>query len=232
MSDILDQISDVKELPIFPLPLVLLPNEMLPLHIFEEKYRQMLTDISLKDNIFGVVFFEPQETFIDRPETGSVGCIAEVRDVQTLPDGRSNILSLGLARFRLLGWIETGDPYLVGDVAYFEDEPEDESALAPLAEDVYQLFRRIAKAAHKLSGERSAFPEIPRSEPVSLSFLIATAFNLETEQKLKLLTTRSTIDRLTQLKEILDGTVSKMEESAEINKIARTNGHSKKKIDL
>ncbi|MCW5959092.1 MAG: LON peptidase substrate-binding domain-containing protein [Pyrinomonadaceae bacterium] len=232
MSDILDQIRDVKQLPIFPLPLVLLPNEMLPLHIFEPKYQQMLTDISLKDNLFGVVFFEPIDDFVDRPESGSIGCVAEVRDVQTLPDGRSNILSLGIARFNLLGWIETEDAYLVGDVAYFDDDPEDDAELAPLAEDVYQLFRRIAKAAHKLSGERTAFPEIPRSEPVSLSFLIATAFNLEADQKLKMLKTRSTIERLTLLKEILDGTVSQMEESAEINKIARTNGHSKKKLDL
>ena len=232
MSDALEKVSGIKHLPLFPLALVLLPNEMLPLHIFEPRYRQMLKDIALDTNIFGVSYFNPTEDFIEKPETGSVGCAAEVRESQTMPDGRSNILTVGAARYRLIDYVETGEPYLVGDVEFFEDEAEDESVLNPLADEVFTLFRRVALAAHKLSGERGTFPDVQQTAPEPLSFLVTAAFNLEPNLKYQLLETRSTTERLTKLKEILVETVGKMEDSAEIHKIAKTNGHSKKKINL
>ncbi len=232
MSETLDKVLGIKHLPLFPLPLVLLPNELLPLHIFEPRYRQMLKDVALDKNIFGVSFFDPKETFIEKPETGTFGCAAEVREVQELPDGRSNVLTTGLVRYRLLDYVDAGEPYLVGDVEFFEDFEEDASVIKPIADNVFELFRRIAKAAHKLSGERGSFPDIPQAEPEALSFLVTAAFNLEIEIKYELLEMRSTSERLERLREILEQAVVKMEESAEINKIARTNGHSKKKLDI
>lgn len=232
MSDLLEKVSGIKHLPLFPLPLVLLPNELLPLHIFEPRYRQLLKDIALDKNIFGVTFFNPQETFIEKPALGTVGCAAEVREAQTMPDGRSNILTVGAARYRLIDYVEAGEPYFVGDVEFFEDEAEDENTLNPLADEVFALFRRVALAAHKLGGERGTFPDVQQTEPEALSFLVTAAFNLEPDLKYQLIETRSTIERLERLKEILVQTVGKMEESAEIHKIAKTNGHSKKKIDI
>ena len=232
MSEALEKVSGIRHLPLFPLPLVLLPNELLPLHIFEPRYRQMLKDVALDKNMFGVMFFNPQETFIEKPVAGSIGCVAEVREAQTMPDGRSNILTIGVVRFKLVDYIEAGEPYLLGDVEFFEDETEDENVLNPLADEVFAFFRRIALAAHKLSGERGTFPDVQQTDPESLSFLITAAFNLEPNLKYSLLETRSTIERLERLKEILLQTVDKMEESAEIHKIAKTNGHSKKKIDI
>ena len=232
MSEALEKVSGIKHLPLFPLPLVLLPNELLPLHIFEPRYRQLLKDVGLDRKMFGVSFFEPQENFIEKPPTGTVGCVAEVREVQTLPDGRSNVLTIGIVRYHLIDYIDAGEPYLVGDVEFFEDEEEDAQFLNPLADEVFVLFRRIAKAAHKLSGERGAFPDIPQAAPEPLSFLVTAAFNLEADLKYQLLETRSTIERLNRLREILVQTVDKMEESAEINKIARNNGHTNKKIDI
>ena len=232
MSEALDKVSGIRHLPLFPLPLVLLPNELLPLHIFEPRYRQMLKDVALDKNMFGVTFFEPRESFIEKPLAGSIGCVAEVREAQTMPDGRSDILTIGVVRYRLNDYVEAGEPYLLGDVEFFEDDAEDESLLNPLADEVFKLFRRIARAAHKLSGERGTFPDVQQTEPEPLSFLVTAAFNLEPDLKYKLLETRSTIERLERLREILVQTVGKMEESAEINKIAKTNGHSKKKIDI
>lgn len=228
----MEKVIGIKHLPLFPLPLVLLPNELLPLHIFEPRYRQMLKDVRLDKNIFGVTYFEPKETFIEKPDIGTIGCAAEVREVQEMPDQRSNILTIGLVRYHLIDYVDAGEPYLVGDVEFFEDHAEDDSLLNPLADEVFALFQRVARAAHKLSGERGAFPEIPQAEPQALSFLVTAAFNLEPELKYELLETRSTIERLERLREILRQAVEKMEESAEINKIARTNGHSKKKIEL
>lgn len=232
MSDALEKVSGIRHLPLFPLPLVLLPNELLPLHIFEPRYRQMLQDIALDKNIFGITFFNPQETYIEKPAIGTVGCAAEVRESQAMPDGRSNIITVGVARYRLNEYIESGDPYLVGDVEFYEDEAEDEIVLNPLADEVFALFRRVALAAHKLGGERGTLPELQRTDPEALSFLVTAAFNLEPELKYQMIETRSTVERLEKLKEILVQTVGKMEESAEISKIAKTNGHSKKKIDI
>lgn len=232
MSEAIEKVAEIKYLPIFPLPLVLLPNELLPLHIFEPRYQQMLKDVGQEKNIFGIAYFDPKEEFIEKPPTGTIGCAAEIREAQPMPDGRSNILTVGIARFYLIDYVDAGDPYLVGDVEFFEDHEEDETILNPLTDEVYQLFQRIAKAAHKLSGERGKFPDIPQAEPQSLSFLVTAAFNFDAELKYQLLETRSTIERLTRLREILVQTVDKMEESAEIHKIAKTNGHSKKELDL
>lgn len=232
MSEASDKVLGIKHLPLFPLPLVLLPNELLPLHIFEPRYRQMLKDVGLEKNLFGVVYFDPKESFIEKPPAGIIGCVAEVREVQTLPDGRSNVLTIGVIRFSLIDYVETGDDYMVGDLEFFEDDEEDEATLEPLANEVFRLFKRIAKAAHKLSGQRGAFPDIPQAEPQALSFLVTAAFNLEPELKYKMIETRSTIERLEKLHEILVQTVDKMEESAEIHKISQTNGHTNKKIDL
>ena len=232
MSEALEKVTGIRHLPIFPLPLVMLPNELLPLHIFEDRYRQMLKDVEDERKLFGVTLFDPQEAFEERPVVGTVGCVAEIRESETLPDGRSNILTLGLIRFRLLDYVDAGEPYLIGDIEFFEDEKEDTSVLDPLADDVFGLFERMAKAAFKMSGSRGSLPEIQRTNPEALSFLITAAFNFENEKKYHLLKTTSTIERLRELKKVLDQAVGQVEESADIQAVSRTNGHSKKKIDL
>ncbi len=232
MSEASEKVLGIKHLPLFPLPLVLLPYEILPLHIFEPRYQEMLANIELNKNMFGVSFFEPQVSFVDKPEPGTVGCVAEVREKQMLEDGRSNILTIGLIRYRLIDLVDEGTEYLIGDVEFFEDEKEDENILNPLADEVFALFQRVAKAAHKLSGQRGDFPAIPQAEPEQLSFLVSAAFNLDSALKYKMLETRSTSERLERLKDILKQSVKQVEESAKINKISRTNGHANKKIDI
>ena len=232
MSEASEKVSDIKQLPLFPLPLVLLPNEVLPLHIFEPRYRQMLRDIELRRNIFGVTFFESESPDLDRPELGTVGCAAEVRERNTLPDGRSNIVTSGLIRYRLIDYADTGTPYLMGDVEFFEDEAEDAALVEPVADEVFELFGRVAKAAFKLGGGRGTFPEIPKAEPEPLSFVVTAAFNLDNDVKYRLIEMTSTLERLTKLRGILLQAVDKMEENADTVKAAQTNGHSNKKIDL
>lgn len=232
MSENLEKILGIKFLPIFPLPVVLLPNELLPLHIFEPRYRQMLRDIGLEKNLFGVSYFDAPESDFSTPQPGSIGCVAEVRETQTLEDGRSNVITIGIIRYRLENYVEADEPYAVAEVSFFEDVEEDENLVKPLADEVFALFMRIANAAHAMSGERGKFPDLPQAEPQSLSFLVAAAFNLEPSLKYELLEMRSTIERLTRLREILGKSVEQVEASAAITKIAKTNGHSKKKINL
>jgi Lon protease-like protein len=232
MSEALEKVSGLDYLPIFPLPLVLLPNEFLPLHIFEPRYRQLLKDSEAYRRLFGITLFDPKEGFEDRPEPGSVGCVAEIREVQTLPDERSNILTTGLIRYRLLEYVDVGAPYLTAEVGFFEDGPEDEAPRLAIADEVFKLFGRIAKAAFKISGNRGRFPEIPQTEPEQLSFLVTAAFNLDNELKYELLSMTSTTKRLERLRGILVQAVEQMERSAEIHGVAQTNGHSKKKLDI
>ena len=231
MSEASEKVTGISQLPVFPLPLVMLPNELLPLHIFEDRYREMLMDIETTRNLFGITHFEPQGTFVERPAVGTVGCAAEVRESELLPDGRSNILTLGIIRYRLVDYAETDKLYFIGNVEFFEDEVAD-AALDPLADEVFGLFERMAKAAFKMGGGRGQFPEIQRADPEALSFLITAAFNFDNEKKYSLLEMTSTADRLNDLKDILDRTVGQMEESADIQTVSRTNGHSTKKIDL
>lgn len=232
MSEALDKVAGLSHLPIFPLPLVMLPNELLPLHIFEDRYRKMLKDVESERKLFGVTLFDPQASFAEKPATGTVGCVAEIRESETLSDGRSNILTFGLVRYRLIDYIDAGEPYLVGDLEFFEDEKEDTKELDPLSDEVFSLFERMAKAAFKMSGNRGQLPEIQRSDPEALSFLITAAFNFENEKKYRMLEMTSTLQRLNDLKDVLDAAVLRIEESAEIQTISRSNGHSKKKIDL
>jgi Lon protease-like protein len=232
MSEAYKKVLGVKYLPIFPLPLVLFPNELLPLHIFEPRYRNMLKDVQLGNNLFGISYFDTAEMESDKPEVGSFGCVTEVREAQMLEDGRSNILTIGIIRYEIEDYIDADEPYLVAKVSFFEDFEEDKNTIEPLANNVFNLFKRIAAAAQELSGHAMRLPELPQAEPEMLSFLVAAAFNLPNELKSQLLTTRSTIERLNKMEDILKQAVVQIEESAVINKVAKTNGHSNKKIDL
>ena len=232
MSEQSEKVLGIKQLPIFPLPLVLLPHELLPLHIFEPRYQRMLEDIALEKNMFGINLFEQKGEFPDRPETGSIGCVAEIREANELDDGRSNILTIGVIRYNLLEYVQPEEPYLVSELEFFEDEKEDEAVINPLADEVFGLFKRVAKAAHNLSNQQGEFPDIPQAPPEQLSFLISAAFNLDNKLKYEMLKMRFTSKRLKRLKDILKQAVSQVEETAKINKISRTNGHANKKIDL
>lgn len=232
MSGTFEKVEFVKQLPIFPLPLVLMPGEMLPLHIFEPRYRQMLIDIETNGNLFGVSLFEAGEEFSERPEIGSVGCVAELRESQQLEDGRSNVLTFGVIRYRVVNFVDDGTPYLKAEVEFFEDAGDDESEVEKKSDEIFGLFERVAKAAFDLSGNRGKYPEIERSDPERLSFLVTAAFNLENQQKYEMLVMESTLARFDKLRVILTSAVSRMEESADIHKAAQTNGHSKKKLDL
>ena len=232
MSSSLDKVAGITDLPIFPLPLVIMPNEILPLHLFERRYRQMLDDIGGVGGIFGITLLDHESSLSERPEVGSVGCAAEIRDVQTMDDGRSNIIIIGVARYRLVDLIDDDKPYLVGDVAFFEDVPDESADPENLAGEVFDLFMRMANAVSKMNGSRIKLPEISRSDPESLSFLAAATLGFENELKYRLLEMTSTVERLESIRKTLTQSVAQIEDRTEIVAAAKTNGHSKKKLDI
>jgi Lon protease-like protein len=232
MPDSFERVRGVSELPLFPLPLVLFPGVPLPLHIFEERYRQMLSDVRAGNNLFGLSYFDLNTATNTRPPLGHVGCAAEVVEAQLMPDGRSNILTVGLMRYRLVEYVEMGEPYLVGRVEFFEDEQEDEALLLERARHVAGLFMRIARAVRNLNDDRTGLPELPDAEPERLSFLVAAAMELDAEAKQGLLELRSGAQRLERISNLLAQVVGNYEERARTHKLAKGNGHGGKHLNL
>lgn len=232
MSEALDRMRGMRELPLFPLPIVLFPGVPLPLHIFEPRYREMLSDIRASGNLFGLSYFDPDASEKDLPPSGHVGCVAEVTETQALPDGRSNILTVGLVRYRVEAYVERGDPYLVGRVSYFEDEDEDEEGLMERSREVAAMFMRIARAVRTINDERANLPDISDTEPQRLSFLVAAAMEMESDVKLEMLELRSTSERLKRLRDMLTRAMPGYEERARVHAIAKGNGHTGRKVDV
>jgi ATP-dependent Lon protease len=232
MSEALDKLRGVRELPIFPLPVVLFPGMPMPLHIFEPRYRKMLADIRAGDNLFGLSYFDTDSSDKDMPPAGHIGCVAEVTETQALPDGRSNVLAVGVVRYQVESYVERGDSYLVVHANYFEDDEEDNAALTAKAREVTAMFMRVANAIRVINDERGNLPDISDTEPQKLSFLVAAALEIELETKQELLEMRSTSERLSRLRDVLARVVKGYEERGRLHSIAKGNGHGGKKIEV
>jgi ATP-dependent Lon protease len=192
----------------------------------------MLEDIRTTNNLFGLAYFDSTTSEREIPTPGHVGCVAEVTETLTFPDGRSNILTIGVIRYRIESYVERGDPYLVVRVNYFEDDDEDAEALKESATDVAETFTRIARAVRTINDERVNLPDISDTEPQRLSFLVAAAMEVEVDVKQELLELRSTSERLQRLSGMLNRAVDGYEERARIHELAKGNGHSGKKIEI
>ena len=209
-------------LPLFPLPLVLFPGAPLPLHIFEPRYRQMLTDCMQADSRFGILF-RPEDLGETDLEAGRVGCVAEVDDAHTLPDGRSNIVVHGVRRFSLERFVASPTPYHVGEVSEYDDVPEDNEALSPMAGRVRELFSRVGRAARTLADDHDPLPTLP-DDPDALSFGIAALIDMEAPRRQELLVSRLASDRLEVIERLLSAAVGSLEARAKVHGRAKSNG--------
>jgi len=190
----------VRELPLFPLPeVVLFPTRRLPLHIFEFRYRIMMNTILESDRRFGVLMFDQA-----KGEIANVGCCAEIIHYQRLPDDRMKMLTLGQQRFRVLEYVRE-KPYRVGLVEWIEDQPPSKD-LRPLATDVEQLLRDVIRLSSKLTEQNIELPEDLPDLPIELSYWVArNLYGVAPEQQL-LLEMQDTADRLEREAEILTST--------------------------
>ena len=232
MSEALDKVQGVRELPLFPLPVVLFPGMPMPLHIFEPRYRTMLADIRAGNNLFGLSYFDKDASEKDMPPAGHVGCVAEVTETQALPDGRSNILAVGVIRYRVEAYVEHDSPYLVVRVNFFEDDEEHDPKVANNAREVARMFMRVANSIRIMNDERGNLPDITETEPQKLSFLVAAALEIEPEKKQELLELSSTSERLNRLRDVLARVVKSYEERARLHAIAKGNGHGGRKVEV
>lgn len=190
----------VRELPLFPLPeVVLFPNRPLPLHIFEFRYRIMMNTILESDRRFGVLLWDPVQG-----ELAKVGCCAEIIQYQRLPDDRMKVITLGQQRFRVLEYVRE-KPYKVGLVEWIEDSPPKKD-LKSLATEVEQLLRDVVRLSAKLTEQNIELPENIPDLPTELSYWVASnLYGVAAEQQ-TLLEMQDTADRLEREADILKST--------------------------
>jgi Lon protease-like protein len=206
-------------LPIFPLSVVLFPGASLPLHIFEPRYKRMLADCLLGDRRFGII---PVNGTSELPGPGAVGCVAEVRVNQELPDGRSNVVVVGGSRFVLSRLLDEPHPYLVAMVQTFDDEPDSEPNPEDTSE-VRELFGRYFAGLRELNDTMAEEPTLP-DDASSLSFHIASGIECDLGVKQQLLAERSTSRRIKALILLLPVLTSAVELGLKVHRRAHTNG--------
>jgi Lon protease-like protein len=206
-------------LPLFPLSVVLFPGNPLPLHIFEPRYRRMLADCLAGDRRFGIT---PVNAEAGPPEAGAVGCIAEVRVNQELPDGRSNIVVVGGPRFVVLRVLEEALPYLVGNVQTFEDNQGSDPETDEI-ELLRQLSLRYLAGLRELSDAPPEEPTLP-DDASNLSFHVAGNLECDLTIKQRLLAERSTSRRVKALNLLLPMLTSAVENGIKVHRRAHGNG--------
>ena len=193
----------VRELPLFPLPeVVLFPNEVLPLHIFESRYRIMLKSVLESDSLFGVVKWDPVTKSM-----ANVGCCAHIIKHQTAEDGRSNIVTIGQQRFQVLEIIRS-TPFCSAMVSWISDDNVDNlQKLDSLKDLVTEALNDVINLTSKLTNTKKNLPDKLPNNPLDLSFWIGSHLGgpVADEQQ-RLLEERNTYTRLQREYEMLDNT--------------------------
>jgi Lon protease-like protein len=202
------KLQDMDEIGLFPLGLVLLPSEQVPLHIFEPRYRELIGESLEQGEPFGI-------DYADEDGLRQIGTLATVTEVvERFEDGRLNIVVEGSSRFRLLELTE-GRSFVTGRVEPVDDQ-HDPAEPADI-ERALSLFSRLVELT-------SAEVEPPPPETPELSFAIAGRFEFSPDIKQELLDESSERVRLTRLCELLGIAAETVERQKEISNRAQSNG--------
>lgn len=175
----------MREIPLFPLNAVLFPGVPLHLHIFEDRYKEMISHCLSHDGLLGVVLIhQGLEALGPLPEPYKVGTFGQIVEWETLPDGCMNITVLGMDRFRILSTLSENQPYLIGTV---ETSPFE----LPNLIQVHRQSRFLAQAVHHyLIGLHQTHIEkvdlsqfTPPEDPMNLVFLAAALLQIPPFEK-------------------------------------------------
>ncbi len=196
------------EIGLFPLGIVLLPTEQVPLHIFEPRYRELIAECLDLQQPFGLVYADDDGL----RRTGTLATVVEV--AERFEDGRLNIVVEGGERFRLVELTE-GRSFHTGTIEPIADNDD-----APDPESVTRARRLFARLV-ELTGADVEVPDEAASQP---SFSLASRFELAPDLKLELLEERSEQLRLKRLCEILETVVAAVERQRETAELAAKNG--------
>jgi Lon protease-like protein len=192
-------------LPLFPLGTVLCPGLVLPLHIFEDRYKQLIRDLldGEEPRRFGVIAIrEGRETGIGGVSAlYEVGCTATVREITEAEDGQYDIVTVGTDRFRLHG-IDESRPYLTGEIELLGEPTGDEAAAAIATEAVQRGFRAYLNVLADRGSATISVPDLP-DEPILLSYLVAASMIIDLNDRQGLLAQPDAVRRLSAERALL-----------------------------
>ncbi|ABW14439.1 peptidase S16 lon domain protein [Parafrankia sp. EAN1pec] len=189
-----------ERLPLFPLGTVLLPGLLMPLEIFEERYRVLIRELleipDTETRQFGVVAIRRgREVGPAVPMIHEVGCAALLRRVEAHPDGRFSIVTVGGPRFRVRSVDEGDRPYLVGDVDFMTDPVGDEADATTNTAVVARLLREYTERLAASGTVEIKLPDLP-TDPTALSYLVAAAMVTDITERQGLLAAPDAATRL------------------------------------
>jgi Lon protease-like protein len=192
-------------LPLFPLNSVLFPDALMPLHIFEPRYRELVARSLSSSEPFGIVLIQEGEEVGPEAVPHRIGTLAEIVAHAPLPDGRSLVTVKGGRRFEIDRVVEDPAPYLVGEVRYLDDAAEE--AERPLADTVAEAYADyvvgIVAATNGVRREVPVVDELRSGSPCDVSYRVAAGLAVEDDERQKLLETASAHERLVREREIL-----------------------------
>jgi Lon protease-like protein len=190
-----------KDLPLFPLNTVLFPGMVLPLYIFEERYKLMIDRCLEDDRPFGVVLIQEGKEVGGQALPFEVGTTSEIAGVNRFDDGRMNIVTIGGERFRLKR-LSFDEPYLVGDAEPWPLAGSSTERAAKQVEPMRALLRLYLSLLAQAEGHKIKIEDIP-TEPRALALLIAIALQLPMIQKQRLLSQPTVLNMLLAERAIL-----------------------------
>jgi Lon protease-like protein len=191
--------SPMFELPLFPLSTVLFPGMPLQLHIFEERYKQMMQLCLDRGVPFGVALIrQGAEAFGPLAEPYPIGCIARIVQVESLSEGRMNILAVGQERFRTMVLDAKKAPYLTGIVQPFPLTGSNSESLIVAAGKLKPWVQRYLSVLVKSGDVKVELDEIP-DDPQTLSYLAAISLQVPNEEKQKFLSIEGNLELIEQL---------------------------------
>jgi uncharacterized protein len=185
-------------LPLFPLTTVLFPGMRLPLHIFEQRYRQLVRDLleQPEPRRFGVIAIRKgRETGAEGVTTlHEIGCVATVRQLDALDDGQYDLVAVGAQRFRLLG-LDRSLPYFQGEIEPLEEETGDAQIAVVAAHRVQAAFRAYLNSLADRGGGVISVADLP-DEPLLLSYIVGAAMIIDLPERQALLAAPDALTRL------------------------------------
>ena len=195
-------------MPLFPLNLVLFPTMVLPLHIFEPRYRALVQDILDDNSEFGVVMIERGRDTGGEDHRSDFGTIAKVVEAEEYPDGRWALVTVGTERFRVTEWL-ADDPYPKAEIERWPDEGGNPPEAAEF-DGVANKFRRCMAMASEAGVDVGPVPGLITPDDVG-TMQMAAMLPIGSFDKQALLGAPSCSDRLTALNTSLDETLELIE---------------------
>lgn len=208
--------NNMETIGLFPLGIVLFPESVYPLHIFEDRYKKLVNEALADNRYFGI-------NYINDSSMQEIGCSAKIADLmKSYPDGKMDILVTGIRRYKVINFKQDDKPYYTADVEYFDDENSNVSTL--LLEDSIELFNQIAENVKSIKVDKITRIELDTEMP---SFYMATKAGLTQAQKQYLLELRSENERLTFIIEHMRRILPIIKNKDDLGEILKYDGYYK-----